>query len=138
MRFKSAKIETVFKYLFWTWLLLILTFSSIPELPGPDFETRDSILRLDYIIHFIEYFVLISLLLFWRGGKNYHISTRFVLITLIGSIVVATLDEYHQIWIPGRTFNPMDMYANFAGILTGMFSSLLVLARLRAKQPDNK
>ena len=135
MRFKPAKIETVFKYLFWTWLLLILTFSSIPELPGPDFEMKNSILRLDYIIHFIEYFVLVSLLLFWRGGRDYRIGTRFILITLIGGIVIATLDEYHQIWIPGRTFNPVDMYSNYAGILTGMFISLLTLAILRAKKP---
>ena len=54
----------MFRYLFWIWLILILTVSSIPELPGPDLDITDPILRWDYIIHFIEYFILDSRLLY--------------------------------------------------------------------------
>jgi len=59
------------------------------------------------------------------------------MLTLIGSLLIATLDEYHQLWIPGRTFNPMDMYANFAGIITGVLFSLIILARLRTGERKN-
>lgn len=138
MKPNSAKIVVVLKYLFWTWLILILTISSIPDLPGPEFEIRDSLFRLDYMIHLIEYFVLVTLLLFWRGGRDYRISTRFVIFTLLGGILIASLDEYHQLWIPGRFFNPMDMYANYTGVLTGMLFSLLTINRLRTKQPVNR
>ena len=134
MKFKPAKLYIVFKYFFWTWFVLILTLSSIPYLPGPDLDKGESMLRMDYIIHLIEYFVLVTLLLFWLGGREYKLSKRVVLLTLLGGIVLATVDEYHQIWIPGRSFNPMDMYANYAGVLCGMFFSLLALARLRTKQ----
>ena len=132
----SAKIITVFKYLFWIWLVLILTLSSIPDLPGPELKSRDSLFRLDYFIHLTEYFILVSLLLFWKGSRNYHVNNKFIIFTLIGGLLIATLDEYHQLLIPGRTFNPIDMYANYTGILFGTFFSVLILTRLRTKQQE--
>ncbi len=133
MILKQAKNGVVFKYLFWTWLILIITISSIPNLPGPELTTGDTLFRLDYLIHLVEYFVLVTLLLFWKGGRDHRISNKFVLFTLIGGILIASLDEFHQLWIPGRTFNPMDMYANFAGLLTGVLFSLILLATLRTR-----
>jgi VanZ family protein len=138
MRSNSTKTVVVLKYLFWAWLILILTISSIPYLPGPEFEIRNSLFRLDYMIHLIEYFVLVTLLLFWRGGRDYRITTRFIIFTLLGGILIASLDEYHQLLIPGRSFNPMDMYANYTGVITGMLFSLLALNRLRPKQSVNR
>jgi len=138
MKSNSVKIVVVFKYLFWIWLILILTISSIPDLPGPELKSRDSLFRLDYLIHLTEYFVLVSLLLFWRGGRDYRLTNKFVILTLIGGLVIATIDEYHQLWIPGRTFNPIDMYANYAGILSGTFFAVLILTRLRTKQQDSE
>ncbi len=137
MKSKPTKRAVVFKYLFWTWLILILTVSSIPDLPGLELTTKDMLFRLDYLIHWIEYFFLLTFFLLWKGGKGYRISKPFVMLTLIGSLLIATLDEYHQLWIPGRTFNPMDMYANFAGIITGVLFSLIILARLRTGERKN-
>lgn len=138
MKLNSAKIVIVLKYLFWTWLVLILTISSIPDLPGPELKSRDSLFRLDYLIHLTEYFVLVTLLLFWRGGRDYRINNKFVILTLVGGLLIATIDEYHQLLIPGRTFNPIDMYANYAGILSGTFFAVLTLTRLRTKQQESE
>ncbi len=135
MKFKPATRAVIFKYLFWVWLILILTVSSIPDLPGPELTTEDTLFRWDYLIHGIEYFFLVMFFLFWKGGKGYRISKPFVLITFISVLLIATLDEFHQIWIPGRTFNPVDMYANYTGIIIGFLFSLIVLTKL---QPVNR
>jgi VanZ family protein len=137
MKSKPARTDVVFKYLFWTWLILIITISSIPDLPGLELATGDTLFRLDYLIHGIEYCVLVTFFLFWKGGKWYRISNKFVLFTLIGSLLIASLDEYHQLWIPGRTFNPMDMYANFTGLLTGILFSLIMMSKLRSGEGKN-
>ena len=131
MKSKPAKRSVVFKYLFWIWLILILSVSSIPDLPGPELTTEDTLFRLDYLIHLIEYFFLVMFFLFWQGSKVYRISKSFVLFTIIGVLLIATLDEFHQMWIPGRTFNPVDMYANYTGIVIGFLFSFIILARLQ-------
>ena len=131
MKSKPAKRSVVFKYLFWIWLILILSVSSIPDLPGPELTTEDTLFRLDYLIHLIEYFFLVMFFLFWQGSKVYRISKSFALFTIIGVLLIATIDEFHQLWIPGRTFNPVDMYANYTGIVIGFLFSLIILARLQ-------
>ena len=129
MKLEPAKRAVIFKYLFWIWLILILTISSIPNLPGPELKTDNTVLRLDYMIHAIEYFVLVTFFLFWQLGKGLQSNILFILLTLLGGLLIATADEYHQIWIPGRTFNPMDMYANYAGLLAGILFSSIILAK---------
>ncbi len=138
MKSKSTRRAVVFKYLFWIWLILILTVSSIPDLPGPELTTEDTLLRWDYLIHGIEYFFLVMFFLFWQGNKMSRISKSFALFTLIGVLLIATLDECHQIWIPGRTFNPMDMYANYTGIVIGSLFSLIVLTRLQTANRERE
>ncbi len=39
---------------------------------------------------------------------------------LIGGLVLAIVTEFSQLAIPGRSFNPVDMACNFAGILAGV------------------
>lgn len=133
MKSNSAKIVVVLKYLFWIWLVIIFAVSSIPEFSPREFTTIGSTIRVDYILHLMEYFILISLLLFWKAGKNYRIKPAFVLLACIGIILFASLDEYHQVWIPGRSFNIKDMYFNYAGIVAGLTFTLFTLSRLRSK-----
>lgn len=133
----TSKHLVILKYLFWVWLVLILLISSIPDLPGPDLSSGDSLVRFDYILHLLEYFILISLLLFWRAGPDHRIRNGFIVLAFLGGIIVASLDEYHQTWIPGRSFNPMDMYYNYAGLFTGTLFSLITLSRLRAKPNES-
>lgn len=131
---KPSKRAVIFKYLFWIWLILIITISSIPNLPGPELKIHDTVFRLDYLIHAIEYFVLVTFFLFWQMGKGLRANILFVLLTLLGGLVIATADEYHQLWIPGRTFNPMDMYANYTGLLAGILFSSIILAKLLSRK----
>lgn len=42
----------------------------------------------------------------------------FVFTIFIG-FALAAIDETHQLIIPGRTFNLMDMASNFVGVFTG-------------------
>lgn len=138
MKSEPSKRAVIFKYLFWIWLILIITISSIPDLPSPILITEDTTFRLDYWIHGIEYFFLVTFFLLWKGSKKARIGYLFALTTLIGGLLIASVDEYHQLWIPGRTFNPMDMYANYAGLLTGIIFSLLILGKLNSGERPGK
>ena len=99
--------------------LLIFYISSrevtkiVPNAEGVDFS----------ILHIPEYFVL-SFLVF-RSMNNFNFSNRKrILISILFSFIFGITDEIHQIFVPGRTFDIMDMIFNFIG------SSLIVYKNL--------
>ena len=124
-------------YRFWFWfcLTLILIASSIPRLPDPSIELKsfDLILRIDYILHFLQYAVLSSLFVLWQGLKNKEFPNRTFIIALFIGIIFASLDEYHQFYIPGRRFNPVDMFYNCLGIISGLTFTAMYIRRMIRK-----
>ncbi len=113
------------KILFWLWLALIFIVSSIPYLSVPGFKFEIILFRSDYILHWFQYTVLISLFVVWRSKIKSEFNRKIGFSALLLGIILASIDETHQIFIPGRHFNPIDMVYNYFGVFTGIFIAFL-------------
>ncbi|HRS57624.1 MAG TPA: VanZ family protein [Bacteroidia bacterium] len=106
----------LFQAFFWIWLILIFIFSSVPDLPVPEKKIAD-LFRTDYLIHFFQYMVLAFFFVIAKGKTFFPLRT-FLIFWLTGTFI-GTIDELHQLFIPGRAFNIRDMLLNSAGFLFG-------------------
>ena len=102
----------------YTWLalayaVLILIFSSIPDLSPPQlgFEYQDK------FYHFIEYSIF-SVLLFFAllNSQRDFLRKNVLLISLLIGASFGILDELHQKFIPGRQADILDFTADFVGV----------------------
>jgi VanZ family protein len=98
-------------------------------MPGSIFETtwlappwRHSV---DSVAHGVLFFVLAILV--WRSARSR--SSRAAAATPGFCLAYATLLEFLQIPIPGRTFETIDIVAAFLGILAALGWTLLVRRR---------
>jgi len=88
-------------------------------------------IRLDYIIHFSAYFILVLLYLLWLGIKGPGKKILFFLLSVLGGFVISSLIEGIQIFIPGRMYNPVDILYNCVGVTTGvLFFYLFIFRRI--------
>jgi VanZ family protein len=77
-------------------------------------------IRLDHLLHLIVYF-LICMYFFFGIRKGITLFERnsllkFVLVILL----LATVTELVQLWVPERAFNPLDWISNVSGIFVGL------------------
>ena len=121
------RFKPFFKAFFWIWLIFILVISSTPKLPDLKLQLDESVIRIDYIIHFIEYFLLVGFFLIWRIKINLNPTILIILLTLLIGMATGFVDEFHQKIITGRTFNPIDMLSNFLGVIAGVATITLYL-----------
>ena len=77
--------------------------------------------RLDYLLHFMEYTGLTILALFTFSPTCLASLERRVLITAALLMLFALIDESHQLLIPNRSFNIIDLLCDACGIITGLF-----------------
>lgn len=119
-------------YILIIYAIAVLTVSSIPSIPTLKIHTDKADIRLDYIIHFIEYGILAFLVFLYFTGKDYQMSARKYILVTAGLIIFAVLDEFHQKLIPGRSFNIYDMVSNASGILGALVFSLIIFRRISA------
>lgn len=108
----------------------ILILTSLPSKSVPEFQLHDK------AKHFLAYFVLtfflsLSLRLQERSAK---IRQNFVKISFFVLMIYSTLDEIHQLFIPGRAAEIWDWLANFIGIILGLW---LVKWLLSIYSPEN-
>lgn len=115
------KHKKLFAAIFWIWGFTIVFFSIIPNGPKLQIDINNKILRLDYLLHFLVYFTLSVLFLFWKADKYLSIKTKLILYFLAGALLFSIATELVQTYIPGRTFNPIDFFSNAAGIIAGIF-----------------
>lgn len=119
------------KYLLTAWVTAVVTVSSIPSLPTLAIETERSVIRLDYLIHFIEYGIMLVLALMTFSDRLFGIQTRKLVIVTVGIVLFAIIDEFHQKLIPGRSFNVKDIMSNVAGIMAGVIFFLVLAGLIR-------
>ena len=118
------------RYLLIVWIFAIIFVSSTPSIPTLKIHTAKAEIRLDYLIHFCEYGVLAFLAFLSFAGNEFKMSYRkFILITM-GLILFAILEEFHQKFIPGRTFNTKDILSNISGILVTLPFCVLVFRKI--------
>ena len=108
--------------------------SSTPNLPDLKLNIDESTIRIDYAIHFIEYFLLVSFFLIWRIQNNLNPTIIIILLTLLIGMATGFVDEFHQKIITGRTFNPIDMLSNFLGVIAGVTAVTFYLKIISRKK----
>jgi VanZ family protein len=94
-------------------------------------------LRLDHLLHLGAYFFICMYYLVGqlKGLKLFETRslTKFVLVI----VLLATVTEVVQIWVPARAFNPFDILANVTGILIGLVVIGVVDGRRKMKEGRN-
>jgi VanZ family protein len=95
-------------------IFVLSSFSTLPSPPGG---------LSFYHAHFAAYAGLgvLTARALSRGFR------RITWAVVAGAIVISTLyglsDEYHQRFVPGRTFDLLDLAADFVGAVAGAFGS---------------
>lgn len=117
---------TFYRNLFWFLLILILIISSIPALPEPEIYIHHEKLRLDHLFHWGEYASLVFLFAFWRLRTKPASAPRILVYTFLLGLLIASFDETHQLFVPGRHFTFADWLSNLLGVITGILFSLWV------------
>ncbi|MBC8485517.1 MAG: VanZ family protein [Bacteroidetes bacterium] len=115
----KTNLSIIFKVSFWLWLAALLILSYYPKLPTTKIEIGDEIIRLDYIGHLIFYAVLIILFLLWKADSEFKTPGRIFIFSLLVGLAFASINEISQLFIPERTFNPLDLIYNCLGIILG-------------------
>lgn len=118
------------------WISAVIIVSSIPDLPTLKIQSKGSVIRLDYLIHFLEYAITAFLAFFAFERKDFSIDYKKYAVIITMVLIFAVGDEYHQKLIPGRTFNPGDLLCNAIGIFGGM--GLYLLLKPSDKYPGKK
>jgi len=91
--------------------------------------------RLDYIFHFIVFFILAFLAIFWQIDARLRIKPSHLIFLLVAGSAYAFIDEVHQLIIPGRRFNPVDFIYNFLGFNVGAtFTYFIIIRQVIIKQ----
>ena len=76
----------------------------------------DNILR--EMMHFIEYFIFGILLI---NCFNQYKIDRKITISIMISFIYIVSDEIHQIFVPGRAFEYLDIGLDLSGAILGIF-----------------
>lgn len=113
------------------WMLIIFLGSSVPlsELPsGPEFVPA--------LVHFAEYFILAALLI-WAINHGFSSPVSFspIIAAFIVSVFYGALDELHQLYVPGRVADMLDLAIDASGALAAcLLVPLVVNLVLRLKK----
>ena len=105
-----------YKFIFFTNIFAIVLLSVYPgSLLGLIFLGNDDVLPgSDKSHHFIAYFITTIFGLLAYSKKNIFLLLSFSLL-ILGSIL-----EIIQIWIPNRSFELLDMLSNTSGVVIGL------------------
>ncbi len=119
----------IFGTLFFIWTILLILLSVLPN--SDSLLDQDiSEFRWDYLEHFVFYFILTFLYIFWRSNQKYTIRITELILFLAAGFIFCWLTEYIQIFIPGRSFNIFDMASNMTGMIAGIFICYYLILRI--------
>lgn len=95
------------------WAIIIFWLSSLNTLP----HIKTPLIASDKLAHIAVYFILS---LFSRRALFYQSASPFLKKwSLAGAVILACLygyiDEVHQLYVPGRTYDYFDMFADAFG-----------------------
>jgi len=124
---KLLENKILFKSLFWIWMIILVALSSIPNIPTQKVNVWDEPFRLDYLEHFLVFGGLMSLYVAWKTDKKGSLKRKEHALSLGLLILYAAVNESIQIWIPGRTFNPLDMLYNILGLTVFFLISPIII-----------
>lgn len=112
---------SIIKFLKSYWLLvslyiaLIFALSSISDLP---YISR--IAEMDprkFSLHMLEYGIFGILL--YTALNNSRFNEKALILTLFIGFAIGVIDEAYQYQVPGRRFNPLDIFSDWVGVISG-------------------
>lgn len=128
------KISNLYKYLFFGCLAALFIFSAIPNFEVESHTSSLKVnfgLRSDYFAHLVAYMALVVFFLLWKNTSRNMV--LFAGLAVVIGLSVASLTEYQQLYIPGRTFNPVDIFYGGVGVLVGVIGFFVVQAWIKVK-----
>lgn len=118
--------------LFAGWVVLTLALTSIPNLESPV-----DVPGADKAAHLVFYGVMGFLCASWRRACGAS-PARAAFHAILFTAVFGALDEAHQHWIPGRSMDLFDWFADASGggvgVLASSLAAGLVAVRTQAAQ----
>jgi VanZ family protein len=127
----------LFRLLFWVWGLTIFILSSLPNIPTQEINVWNEPWRLDYVEHFAVFAFWGVLYIIWQTPKNGSFELKKHFLPIFLTVLFAGADEIHQIWIPGRAFNPLDLIYNILGLMASFAIFPRVLKKLLGSKINN-
>lgn len=110
------------------YMVLIFYLSSQPDLdqPGP----LGKVPNIDKVEHFLE-FLLLALLMYltFHTAGNGTVSRNGWHLALLGTVLYAIIDEVHQLFVPGRSPDSLDLLADSAGAALACLVGAVVSVR---------
>ncbi len=95
------------------YMAMLFGFSSLHTLPSPPAGFSF------YDVHIAAYAGRAGVTARATGGGLRDVSLRAVLVAIVISSLYGVSDEYHQRFVPGRTFDVLDMLADAIGSVAG-------------------
>ena len=112
--------KNLWMILFWGWSIIVVILTSMPTNPKIIEQDEVFLIRLDYLEHI--FFFTVQSFLFFFAYPLYQVKKGKIklLFWLLAGIFFASITEIYQYFIPGRTFNFIDLALNNSGILLGI------------------
>jgi VanZ family protein len=104
---------------FFGWAAVIMALSVLPTNELIKKSNEGSSFRWDYLEHFGVFVIFALLFGFWRSSLFTQRNRELLWFLVLGG-VFAAFTEVIQLWVAGRTFNPLDLLFNLGGLLIGM------------------
>ena len=115
-----------------------LYYSLIFTLSQRSYDFKVGVPHFDKGVHFLEFAVL-SILIFFGYLKSFGANLRIkAVLTFITAFILAVGDEIHHYFIPGRESDILDVIADGAGIIFGLFLFWWFYRRIKIKVFPNK
>jgi VanZ family protein len=134
------KFSKLYKTLFWTgyFAVFITAFLALPwQLDKIHIGAVKFYIRLDHLLHLAVYFTICLYFLVGQRKELHLFRNRELRKFFIFLVLLATFTEVVQLWVPSRSFNPMDWIANMEGIGIGYFF-IVILKRSSVVSPKTK
>lgn len=105
---------------------VIFVLSSLSTTP----EILSEVIGADKLLHTLEYFIFGYLIMrIFATSTGRSIRNRAVLLTLMAGTAYAASDEFHQLFVPGRTASLYDVLFDALGVL--LAAALYIPIRFR-------
>ncbi|MCX7983484.1 MAG: VanZ family protein [Bacteroidetes bacterium] len=110
------------------WAIMIFVLSSIPRLPE-----IEAPIGTDKLVHVMVYFLFcwLSYRAIKHQDKYKFLQSHAVLVALFMTVIYGYLDEVHQLYVEGRTYDLYDWGADALGAI--LFIALLSMHQKRKK-----
>ena len=119
-----AKLQKIYRRIFWAGYIAVIVAATLPFFGNLD-KTRVELvlfeIRLDHLLHFFAYFIIS---MYYVGGRILEMdlfNRRSLVKFLTVTVLLATVTEVIQLWVPSRAFNIFDWLSNVTGIFAGIF-----------------